>query len=884
MAEADGSIVFKAEIDDKQAQSELNRLAKKIDDLKAKMSDKKAQRSALASEAEELAYRLDTAKAKLQELLNTNGEKSAIREAREEVSTLSAAFNKAQGSAERLDASIAKDERELGRAANRAGELSQQLAGANSISGKMSDAAVEAGKRYGKLSKRIASLVKSALIFTVITKGLIKVREYFSSVIKSNDETAAAIARLKGALLTLAQPIFNVIIPAFTKLIDILTKVVATIASFISALFGSSIEASSSAAESLNKEQQALQGVGGAAKKASKDLASFDEINKLSGENVSGGGGSSSSIAPDFSFAKDGLLSSLKISLSDVFFEWGDDLSSENIISKVIVGLGAICGGIIGFAVGGVGGAVIGMTIGAALGLIVSNMTMDGDGEMSSEEVIKIAVLALGAIAGGVLGFIAGGPTGAAIGVLAGAGITLQINKLLFNNDGVLSEEEIAKTIIVALMALAGGVIGFAAGGPLGALIGATAGAVFTLDITKTLFDGDGQIDKAELIKLLVLALGFLAGGIIGFVAGGPLGAVIGATVGTAVSLSIVDIVWSKDGKGGVKALKILTTLADILNVIGNFVAFGVTGGLLSAIIQTNLSLKIRKLIFKSDDSDDPGYEEGQEIGDNVKAGAQDSLGVHSPSTEFQEMGGYLMQGMENGIKNDQDRVTKAFKTVLQGMKDDFKTWLSDFETDFGNFKTKFSENWSNFWKDEKTVFSNNMKEASFDDFETNFNTGFDNFKTSFSTGWKNFWSSIHYDFVVQWNGVLGSLQTGINNAVSALNDLVSTSNSLTPSNVFYGPVSTINVPLIQLPRLAQGAVIPPNREFMAVLGDQKSGTNIETPLATMVQAFRQALAEGGYGGSSEAVLMLDREQLGKVVWRLNKAEGNRIGLNLAGV
>lgn len=51
-----------------------------------------------------------------------------------------------------------------------------------------------------------------------------------------------------------------------------------------------------------------------------------------------------------------------------------------------------------------------------------------------------------------------------------------------------------------------------------------------------------------------------------------------------------------------------------------------------------------------------------------------------------------------------------------------------------------------------------------------------------------------------------------------------------------------------------------------------------------MVQAFRQALADGGYSGGSEAVLVLDKEVLGKVIYKLNKAEGNRIGVNLAGV
>ena len=50
-------------------------------------------------------------------------------------------------------------------------------------------------------------------------------------------------------------------------------------------------------------------------------------------------------------------------------------------------------------------------------------------------------------------------------------------------------------------------------------------------------------------------------------------------------------------------------------------------------------------------------------------------------------------------------------------------------------------------------------------------------------------------------------------------------------------------------PHLANGAVISPNNEFLAVLGDQRSGMNIETPAATMLQMFKQALAESDFGG-----------------------------------
>nr|DAI12532.1 MAG TPA: minor tail protein [Bacteriophage sp.] len=141
-------------------------------------------------------------------------------------------------------------------------------------------------------------------------------------------------------------------------------------------------------------------------------------------------------------------------------------------------------------------------------------------------------------------------------------------------------------------------------------------------------------------------------------------------------------------------------------------------------------------------------------------------------------------------------------------------------------------------------------------------------------------------------NTVLTIVGSVINLIIRGLNWLIEKINSISfdmPDWVpgvggkSWGP----NIPLVkewQIPQLAQGAVIPPNREFLAVLGDQRSGTNIETPLATMVQAFKQALAESGYSGSSEAVLVLDRDVLGRVVYQLNKAEGNRIGVSLTGV
>ena len=68
-----------------------------------------------------------------------------------------------------------------------------------------------------------------------------------------------------------------------------------------------------------------------------------------------------------------------------------------------------------------------------------------------------------------------------------------------------------------------------------------------------------------------------------------------------------------------------------------------------------------------------------------------------------------------------------------------------------------------------------------------------------------------------------------------------------------------------EMPALASGAVIPPNRKFLAVLGDQKSGTNVEAPLSTIKQAVMEAMAQG----SREPIsvnLVVDGKTLARVV------------------
>lgn len=120
-------------------------------------------------------------------------------------------------------------------------------------------------------------------------------------------------------------------------------------------------------------------------------------------------------------------------------------------------------------------------------------------------------------------------------------------------------------------------------------------------------------------------------------------------------------------------------------------------------------------------------------------------------------------------------------------------------------------------------------------------------------------------------NGILIIVESFINNIIRGLNWLIAKINSISLKVPDWVPgvggkgwsPHIGQMPSITLPRLATGAVIPPNKEFLAVLGDQKSGTNIETPLATMVDAFKQAMAESG-GGTTTVVVQLDGKEIAR--------------------
>lgn len=94
-------------------------------------------------------------------------------------------------------------------------------------------------------------------------------------------------------------------------------------------------------------------------------------------------------------------------------------------------------------------------------------------------------------------------------------------------------------------------------------------------------------------------------------------------------------------------------------------------------------------------------------------------------------------------------------------------------------------------------------------------------------------------------NGMLTGLGGGINAVIKMLNKLRFSLPDWVPQlggKSFGLNLSTVKVP--QIPYLAKGAVLPANKPFLAMVGDQTHGTNVEAPLATIQQAVAQVLSD----------------------------------------
>lgn len=217
-----------------------------------------------------------------------------------------------------------------------------------------------------------------------------------------------------------------------------------------------------------------------------------------------------------------------------------------------------------------------------------------------------------------------------------------------------------------------------------------------------------------------------------------------------------------------------------------------------------------------------------------IAVGACIAIGVllYKNWDKIKEMAGKVWDWISNKTR----RFVEDIGNKLRGL-------ATKMTTIWGNIKTSAHQKWNAIWS---TVsgFAERIKNAIVDKFTSAKNT-----------------------VVNVFDGMRDAIRSVLNNIISVVNGAISKVNgvvSAIESAFSFGPwkvptpfgSKTIgfraNFPRVPtIPYLAKGAVIPPRSEFLAVLGDQKQGNNIETPEALLRKIVREETAGRQAGGGS---------------------------------
>lgn len=444
---ADGEVVFEATISDKKLHQELNKVKSNIESLQKEFNRLGAQKTLMEDRLRNIGAELDAAKQVLADMRTApkgTYEKIDVSEQAERVRMLQSEFNKTANSIDKLNEKLNKTGDKISDAKTQAVELSRQIEGRSKGAGlrNATEAAADSMKVFGQ---QVKSVVRSALVFTVITQALTKVRDWAKNVVMVNSDARESIAQLKGALLTLAQPLVSVIVPAFTLLVKVITAVVLQITRLVALISGKSVKATADSAKALNKQTNALKGTGNAAKKAAGQLAAFDEINQISTDTAdnAGGGASADAITPDFSYMDEindklkkiadavmliaaglalwklgsslpGTLGKILTKLGGILIAvggliilweslsdaWNDGVNWKNLLGS-LAGAAALAGGL-ALAFGKVG-AGIGLVVSGAALLVAALHDMMEDGMNLENTLMSVAGLMIGGLGIAVL-------------------------------------------------------------------------------------------------------------------------------------------------------------------------------------------------------------------------------------------------------------------------------------------------------------------------------------------------------------------------------------------------------------------------------------------------------------------------------------------------
>lgn len=590
MTNADGSVIFSCDLDSTKAEKKLSKLRDEISELNSKLEKETgnkmnlekqldaASQAAKATEERVKMLRKEVERLNDREWIQKQGftqneyqtqvlDRRAAAEAElkqqeallhtqtKEVKTLSAAYEETTANIDSMTARLDK-------AKVTAGELIANTEQERREREAENSALAKAGQYAARFRDQVKSLARSMLVFSVITAALMALRKQIKAAIETSAEASDAFARLKGALLTLAAPLMDVLIPALTWLMNLLAAIVSEIVTIISILSGKSKKSMEASGKNLYKEAAAIDATGKAAKEATDALAAFDEINKLSTTTSVGGGGGASTIAPDFDFDEGPMMEKLdKVfqKINDIFktiragleivvddLKWSFD---KKVIPKSkatwLTVLTALLGATLGAAFGGITGGVIGLSLGVLLGLYLVGLDPETwKTEMDAENAWIVVITALlGALLGSVFLGITGGVAGFSLGAILG----LYLTGFAEGDEEHGGKSQLLSELIVVLCALLGAVIGSIVTPGVGTVVGMGLGLILGLSIYSVRKDPKKGTQRLVSIGRSVL-LGLLAGVLgVGLAALGIVSAGTAFIISAAIGLALKFFVDSVD-------------------------------------------------------------------------------------------------------------------------------------------------------------------------------------------------------------------------------------------------------------------------------------------------------------------------------------------------
>ena len=220
------------------------------------------------------------------------------------------------------------------------------------------------------------------------------------------------------------------------------------------------------------------------------------------------------------------------------------------------------------------------------------------------------------------------------------------------------------------------------------------------------------------------------------------------------------------------------------------------------------------------------------------------------------EFFGGLIEFLTGVFSGDWDKALAGLEKSARGLKyalgGIFNFIKDTILTGFDNFLTQvFEKDWSESFGamgEVANAFLDVLKPI-YDDLKKWLNDVIEFVKGVFKGDWELAWTSIKDIFGDIWNGLVDLAKAPMNLVIGALNALLdgvdwvinqinsklsidfTVKNPITGGTLFHldWSPSIPNLPG-RIPPLAQGAVIPPNAPFLAMLGDQTKGNNIEAP------------------------------------------------------